>query len=133
MEEEDSGQPLETFLAQNTVDDAFVVGVVESLLYAVRYVYGISDLPYGSLSMKRVYVNERKEICIGLPLLRTVVRQQQMTVESDLKQLNGIITGIADRATKSATQRELRLCGLLCLSHSDVESDACGSCVDVCH
>ena len=112
---------METFLAENAVDDAFVVGAVESLLYAVRYVYGITDLPYGSLSMKRVYVNERREICIGLPLMRAVVRQRQMTVEGDLKQLNGIITGLADRATKPTTQRELRLCGMLCLSQSDVE------------
>ena len=110
-----------------------MVGVVESLLYAVRYVYGITDLPYGSLSMKRMYVNERKEACIGLPLLRTVVKQQQMTVEDDLKQLNGIITGIADRAVKPTTQRELRLCGMLCLSHSDVKGDVYYSSVDFCH
>ena len=100
-----------------------MVGAVESLLYAVRYVYGITDLPYGSLSLNRVYVNERREIYIGLPLLRNVVRQRQMTVEDDLKQLNAIIMGLADRATKSTTQRELRLCGLLCLSQSNVKCE----------
>lgn len=100
-----------------------MVGAVESLLYAVRYVYGITDLPYGSLSLNRVYVNERREIYIGLPLLRNVVRQRQMTVENDLKQLNAIIMGLADRATKSTTQRELRLCGLLCLSQSNVKCE----------
>lgn len=100
-----------------------MVGAVESFLYAVRYVYGITDLPYGSLSLNRVYVNERREIYIGLPLLRNVVRQRQMTVEDDLKQLNAIIMGLADRATKSTTQRELRLCGLLCLSQSNVKCE----------
>lgn len=111
------------FLAKGEVEDSFIIDTAMSILYGVRYVYNQSDLPYGSLDMKHIYVTQNKKVKLNLPEFRISLQTAGWTVGADLSELSKVLTALAGYATKSNVQQVLRYCGQLCLSKRDVGED----------
>ncbi len=102
------------------MDDSFLIDAAMAMLYGVRYVYNQSDLPYGSLDLKHIYVTKDKKVKLNLPEFRISLSSAGWTVGADLNELSKVITALAGYAKKSSVEQVLRYCGQLCLSRHDV-------------
>lgn len=112
---------METFLTTGNYEDDFLVDTVMCILYAMRFVFNQSNMPFGLISTTNIYVNEEKmEAKMGLPAFRFNITQKRITTADDLKQLSTLINTIAMHAKKPNVEQVMRYCSQLCLNRSDV-------------
>ena len=62
------------------------------VLYALRYAWNATDLPYGTVSFEHVYIEmRRKTVKIDLPEWRCVEQRKGETIKNDLRGLHAIL------------------------------------------
>ena len=63
-----------------------------SVLYALRYAWNATDLPYGTVGLEHLYVEmRRKTVKLDLPEWRCVQQRKGETIKNDLRGLHAIL------------------------------------------
>ncbi|KAK8831278.1 hypothetical protein WA577_003447, partial [Blastocystis sp. JDR] len=84
--------PLPEALPTLDVTEEMAVEWAVSVLYALRYAWNATDLPYGTVGLEHLYVEmRRKTVKLDLPEWRCVQQRKGETIKNDLRGLHAIL------------------------------------------
>ena len=91
-----------------------------SVLYALRYAWNATDLPYGTVGLEHLYVEmRRKTVKLDLPEWRCVQRRKGETIKNDLRGLHAILKRLEAYVGQEKKAGFSEVMGM-CLSRFDV-------------
>ena len=101
--------------------NTFIIEAITSILYAIRYVVNLRDMPMGSISSQTLFYDERKDtVKIGLPICKKMIQKKHITFENDFNDLAMVLWEIAEIVTSEPIQMSLLSASEFCKTKSQV-------------
>lgn len=93
-----------------------------SVVYALRYTWNMTDLPYGTVGFEHLYIDMKKmTVKMDLPEWRCVEQRKGETIRNDLRGLHSILKKLDVYIGKEKKEGFSEVMGM-CLMKSDVRA-----------
>lgn len=98
-----------------------MIEATTSILYAIRYLLNVNELPIGNISTQSIFFEEEKQaVKIGIPECRKTVRIRNIRYKDDFEGLAAVLREIAEKVRSEPIQMNLLAASEMCKTKTEV-------------